>query len=152
MQTVIDYWTTKCGTDEKYRRNAFVITAGYEPVEFQTIFPEWNVHENVVEMNSQVSCENILPTFLQIFHPPYFPQNSTKEVVQLDDYFSKFQKSVYSIEVLKNRPLPEFVNPTKLELYLNDNDFEEILGMTKDSWNKLPAWKKNSLRKDHELF
>lgn len=79
-------------------------------------------------------------------------QNSTKEVVQLDDYFTKFQKSVYTIDVLKNRPLPEFVNPTKLEMYLSDEDFKEILGMTKDSWTKQPAWKKNSMRKDLGLF
>lgn len=55
MQTVIDYWTTKCGIDETYRKNAFVITAGYEPIEFKTIFPEWKVHENIVEMNREVS-------------------------------------------------------------------------------------------------
>lgn len=87
-------------------------------------------------------------------HPniPTSFQNSTREVVQLDDYFLKFQKSVYPIEVLKNRPLPEFVNPTKLEMYLTDKDFEEILGMTKDSWTKQPAWKKNSIRKDLGLF
>lgn len=54
MQTTIDYWKAKCGRDEKNRKEAFIITAGYEPVEFQTIFPEWIVHDDVVEMNSQV--------------------------------------------------------------------------------------------------
>lgn len=56
MQTVLDYWQTKNGSNAKYLREAYVITAGYEPIEFQTIFPEWKVHDNVVEMNSQVSC------------------------------------------------------------------------------------------------
>lgn len=55
MQTAIDYWKAKCGRDEKYREKAYIITAGYEPVEFQTIFPEWSVHEDIVEMNSQVN-------------------------------------------------------------------------------------------------
>jgi hypothetical protein len=68
MQTVIDYWTTKCGTDEKYRRNAFVCTAGYEPIEFQTIFPEWIVHENVVEMNCEVRSLTLYVVLYQILN------------------------------------------------------------------------------------
>lgn len=54
MQTTIDYWKAKCGRDEMYRKEAYMVTAGYEPVAFQTIFPEWKVREDVVEMNSQV--------------------------------------------------------------------------------------------------
>lgn len=60
MQTVLDYWRAKCGSDEKYLREAYVITAGYEPIEFQTIFPEWKVHDNVVEMNSEVSWMSMM--------------------------------------------------------------------------------------------
>lgn len=54
MQTAIDYWKGKCGDDETYRKEAFMVTAGYEPIEFQTIFPEWIVNDDVVEWNSQV--------------------------------------------------------------------------------------------------
>lgn len=54
MQTAIDYWKAKCGDDEKYRKEAFIVTAGYEPIEFQAIFPEWIVNEDIVEINSQV--------------------------------------------------------------------------------------------------
>lgn len=55
MQTAIDYWKAKCGHNDKYRREAFIVTAGYEPIEFQTIFPEWAVRDDVVEFNSQVN-------------------------------------------------------------------------------------------------
>ena len=54
MQTAIDYWKAKCGASEKYRKEAYIVTAGYEPVQFQTIFPEWSVREDIVEINSQV--------------------------------------------------------------------------------------------------
>jgi hypothetical protein len=54
MTTAIDYWKAKCGKDEKYRKEAYIVTAGYEPVEFQAIFPEWSVRDDVVEINSQV--------------------------------------------------------------------------------------------------
>jgi supervillin len=55
MTTAIDYWKAKCGRDEKYRKEAYIVTAGFEPVEFQTIFPEWRVRDDVVEINSEVS-------------------------------------------------------------------------------------------------
>lgn len=44
------------------------------------------------------------------------------------------------------------MNPTRLEMYLGDEDFENTLGMTKHEWQKLPTWKKTSLRKDSGLF
>jgi supervillin len=44
------------------------------------------------------------------------------------------------------------VNPTKLELYLSDEDFEKCLGVSKAEFNKLPLWKKNKLKKDNGLF
>lgn len=73
-------------------------------------------------------------------------------MTQLDDYLLRFQQREYPLDDLLKRPLPEYVNPTKLEMYLGDADFEKTLGMTKDDWKKLPAWKKTSLRKDHGLF
>jgi supervillin len=59
MQTALDYWKQKCGHNEKYRKNAFIVTAGYEPIEFQTIFPEWHTHDDIIEINSQVSLSSI---------------------------------------------------------------------------------------------
>ncbi|CRL08353.1 CLUMA_CG021256, isoform A [Clunio marinus] len=131
MQTTIDYWKAKCGHDETYRKDAFIVTAGFEPIEFQTIFPEWKIHDDVVEMNSQ---------------------NPTKNMMQLDEYLLRFQQSVYPLDVLLKRPLPEYVNATKLEMYLSDDDFEKTLGMDKNEWKKLPAWKKTNLRKEVGLF
>ncbi|KAL7050581.1 hypothetical protein ACKWTF_004132 [Chironomus riparius] len=131
MQTAIDYWKTKCGHNEKYRKDVYIVTAGYEPIEFRTIFPEWIVHDDVVELNSQ---------------------NPSKEMMQLDEYLTRFHQTTYPLDALLARPLPEYVNPTKLEVYLDDDDFEKTLGMTKDEWKTLPSWKKTNLRKEHGLF
>lgn len=60
MTTAIDYWKAKCGAVEKYRKEAYIVTAGYEPVEFQAIFPEWSVRDDIVEINSQVRLKNHL--------------------------------------------------------------------------------------------
>lgn len=79
-------------------------------------------------------------------------QNPSKEMIHIDEYLARFHQTVYPLEVLLKRPLPEYVNPTKLEMYLDDDEFEQTLGMAKDEWKKLPAWKKTNLRKEHGLF
>jgi hypothetical protein len=37
-------------------------------------------------------------------------------------------------------------------MYLSDKEFQEVFKMTKDAFVKLPEWKRNNLRKDHDLF
>lgn len=73
-------------------------------------------------------------------------------MLHLDEYLSRFHRAVYPLDVLIQRPLPEYVNPTKLEMYLSPEEFEQTLGMTKEEWKKLPAWKQTNLRKEHNLF
>ena len=73
-------------------------------------------------------------------------------MMQIDEYLARFHQTTYPLDALLARPLPEYVNPTKLEMYLDDDEFEETLGMTKEEWKNLPAWKKTNLRKEHGLF
>ena len=54
IQTAIDYWKAKC-SDDTYRKEAYIVTAGYEPIKFQTIFPEWICNNDVIQLNSQVT-------------------------------------------------------------------------------------------------
>lgn len=54
--------------------------------------------------------------------------------------------------MLLERPLPEGVDPTKLELYLHELDYQEGLGMTKQEYDQLPAWKQTKLKKERGLF
>lgn len=65
METTIEYWKAKCGDDEKYRNECYFVTAGYEPMEFQTIFPEWIVNESVIDINSHVRPILYLLLFFQ---------------------------------------------------------------------------------------
>jgi hypothetical protein len=39
-----------------------------------------------------------------------------------------------------------------LEVHLNDDEFKEALGCTRDEWASVPAWKKETLRKKAGLF
>lgn len=44
------------------------------------------------------------------------------------------------------------IDPTKKELALTDEEFDQVFKMTKESFLSLPTWKKNRLKKDAMLF
>lgn len=65
---------------------------------------------------------------------------------------SLLSRTEYPLAVLLERPLPEGVDPTKLELYLNVDDFEPALGITKKEFIQLPLWKQTKLKRERGLF
>lgn len=57
----------------------------------------------------------------------------------------------YSLEDLRTKKLPD-VSATEKEEYLNDEDFVAAFGLERDDFMKLPAWKRNDLKKKAGLF
>ena len=51
-----------------------------------------------------------------------FPQHVEDDDMEL--VLSKLSKTNYTWEELQQRPLPDGVDPSKMERYLNDEDFE----------------------------
>jgi len=49
-----------------------------------------------------------------------------------------------------NRP-PD-VDPAHKEMYLSEEQFKEVFGVTKDAFKKLAAWKQKSEKQKHQLF
>ena len=49
-------------------------------------------------------------------------------------------------------PYPEEVDPTIREQYMEDEEFEEVMGMTKAAFNETPKWKQQKLKEDAGLF
>ena len=43
-------------------------------------------------------------------------------------------------------------NPTCLEMYLNDDEFSKVFGMSKDGFYKLRQWKQREMKKKAGLF
>ena len=68
------------------------------------------------------------------------------------DVLQQLTQTEYPLEVLKQRPLPEGVDPIRLELYLNDEDFEIALGITRTEFEQMPLWKQTNLKKEKGLF
>uniref|UniRef100_A0A452QW19 Supervillin n=1 Tax=Ursus americanus TaxID=9643 RepID=A0A452QW19_URSAM len=83
------------------------------------------------------------------------PCNDTEvsnQITLVEDVLAKLCKTIYPLADLLARPLPEGVDPLKLEIYLTDEDFEFALDMTRDEYNALPAWKQVNLKKAKGLF
>jgi len=54
--------------------------------------------------------------------------------------------------LIRRSGLPEEIVLHKKELYLSDEDFKKVFGLTKQQFNKLPKWKKQMKKKDVHLF
>jgi len=87
LETAVDFST-----------DGSVIHAGYEPLEFKTLFPYWEDHREAMEINE----DKLSSTF-------------EKEL-------KKFEKTTYTLAELQSKP--EEVDRLHLETYLSDADFE----------------------------
>ncbi|XP_040573145.1 uncharacterized protein [Lepeophtheirus salmonis] len=126
MQTAVDLWKISHGDSELV---AELVWAGFESTEFKNLFPFWKHNESVEILNQS------------------FPRNS-----DLKSVLSSLSRCEYSWEDLCKRPLPDGVDPSKLEKYLNDKDFEGHLGLTKRDFQTAPKWKQIEIRKERGLF
>eukprot|EP01090_Pellita_catalonica_P022232 TRINITY_DN8565_c0_g1_i1.p1 TRINITY_DN8565_c0_g1~~TRINITY_DN8565_c0_g1_i1.p1 ORF type:complete len:215 (-),score=30.90 TRINITY_DN8565_c0_g1_i1:3-647(-) len=61
-------------------------------------------------------------------------------------------KPVFTLAQLINGDFPASVDTSVKEEYLSDEEFHKVFHMPKDEFARLPAWKKNSLRKKAKLF
>ena len=74
------------------------------------------------------------------------------ESLPVQDLLDKLQKTRYTWEELQERPLPEGVDPLKLEAFLEDEEFEEVLGMKRDTFYAMPSWKQSNIKKENGLY
>ena len=76
----------------------------------------------------------------------YFTNPETEETVwELPD-------PQYSLEQLRIGELSEHLDPSRKEAYLEDAEFEELLGMSKESFYGLAKWKQQQKKKEVGLF
>ncbi|XP_008586785.1 PREDICTED: supervillin isoform X2 [Galeopterus variegatus] len=131
METVLQYCRGK--NLKKPPPKSYLIHAGLEPLTFTNMFPSWEHREDIAEiteMDTEVS----------------------NQITLVEDVLAKLCKTIYPLADLLARPLPEGVDPLKLEIYLTDEDFEFALDMTRDEYNALPSWKQVNLKKAKGLF
>ncbi|XP_034251138.1 supervillin isoform X3 [Thrips palmi] len=130
MQTALDYWALRHPGQPP---QAFLVWAGLEPFEFTNLFLEWTDRDDIAEINIQDG-------------------HKAGEILSVESELAKLTQSTYPAAQLLQRPLPDGVDPTRLELYLAPQHFQEMLGMSKEDFMELPQWKQTKLKKDAGLF
>uniref|UniRef100_A0A8C8WBS8 Supervillin n=1 Tax=Panthera leo TaxID=9689 RepID=A0A8C8WBS8_PANLE len=103
METVLQYCKGK--NIKRPPPKSYLIHAGLEPLTFTNMFPSWEHREDIAEiteMDTEVS----------------------NQITLVEDVLAKLCKTIYPLADLLARPLPEGVDPLKLEIYLTDEDFE----------------------------
>ncbi|XP_011604434.2 supervillin [Takifugu rubripes] len=126
METVLQYCKEK---NPRRPPLAYLVLAGYEPLTFTNIFPYW-------EKDSRITSK----------------AETKNKVVLVKEALSKLSRQQYSVEELTRKPLPEGVDPLRLEDYLSDQDFGNLLEMSRVEFNALPNWKQKNLKKSKGLF
>ncbi|XP_075443805.1 supervillin isoform X5 [Ascaphus truei] len=130
METVLQYCKGKNG---KKPPKSYLIHAGLEPLTFTNMFPSWEHREDIAQITeSDAEVSN--------------------QIILVEDVLAKLCKRIYPLADLLDRPLPEGVDPLKLEIYLSDKDFEVALEMTREEYNTLPSWKQVNVKKAKGLF
>ncbi|XP_074029765.1 supervillin isoform X3 [Leptinotarsa decemlineata] len=131
MQTAKDYWKKSKGDDIPLV--AYLVWAGLEPLRFKNLFPTWKDQEDIAELNIKEG-------------------KKSGDMLPLEKELALLSRTTYPLSDLVQRPLPEGVDPTNIEKYLSKEDFQELLSMSKDEFEKLPSWKKTALKKEKGLF
>ncbi|MGH0157405.1 UNVERIFIED_CONTAM: hypothetical protein FKN15_042494 [Acipenser sinensis] len=118
METVLQYCKEK---NPRRPPRAYLIHAGAEPLTFTNIFPKWEADPNILSQAEAVR----------------------NKVILVQDALARLCKTQYSFEELQAKPLPEGVDPLKLEIYLSNEDFQMLMNSDKkcevlcDQSNKL---------------
>lgn len=131
MSTALDYWRIKHGAHSTPR--AYLVWAGLEPLDFTNLFPEWTDRDDIAEINIKDG-------------------RKPGEILTVQAELARLTRSTYPPAQLLQRPLPDGVDPTRLENYLSPHHFQEMLGMSKEDFTEMPAWKQTKLKKSIGLF
>ncbi|KAM6920545.1 supervillin isoform 2-T3 [Lycodopsis pacificus] len=130
METVLQYCKEK---NEKKPQKSYLIHAGLEPLTFTNMFPSWDYREDVAEITEREA---------EVCH----------QIILVEDVLARLCQNAFPLAQLQARPLPEGVDPLRLEIYLSDQDFEKALEVTREEYEGLPGWKQVNLKKAKGLF
>ncbi|KAL3055614.1 hypothetical protein OYC64_018314 [Pagothenia borchgrevinki] len=130
MDTVLQYCKEK---NEKKPQKSYLIHAGLEPLTFTNMFPSWEHREDVAEITEREA---------EVCH----------QIILVEDVLARLCQNTFPLAQLQARPLPEGVDPLRLEIYLSDQDFEKALEMKREEYESLPGWKQVNIKKARGLF
>lgn len=116
--------------------NMTVVKQACEPLSFTGWFPTWS-NEKWRQGMSFEDLKNEL--------------RGNTGISSVEDE-QKIYNMKYSLAELQSKPPPEGVDPCHKERYLEESEFEKVLGMTVDAFAKLSTWKQGEVKKGVGLF
>ncbi|XP_063808367.1 advillin [Pseudophryne corroboree] len=148
--TALDYLKTHpSGRDPE--TPILIIKQGFEPPNFTGWFLAWDpqkwsggksYEELKKELGDAAGIKRITQEVNGVALSPSTPtQRNSYQILPLDALKGK-QKD----------ELPEWVDPTRKEIYLSDQDFVAVFGMTRGEYSALPSWKQLNIKKELGLF
>ncbi|KAJ3324050.1 Coronin-2B [Blyttiomyces sp. JEL0837] len=70
----------------------------------------------------------------------------------IDSVLREYKQETFSVDILLGDKLPEHVDPTKLEMYLTEEDFETMFKIKKEEYMAMQPWKREKLKKEVGFF
>lgn len=136
LQTAIEY-VDKAEDGRSKDTPIIKVVAGHEPKLFSCHFLGWDpvraaAKEDPAEAKLRAAKGGV-----------------TANVREAAKVYSSDKK--YSVAELQ-KGVPEGVEATRKEEWLSDADFESLFKMKRDAFNKMPAWKRDNLKKSLNMF
>lgn len=120
------------------------VEAGKEQPGFTVHFPEWRKEK----AQKWLDEDPVKQMKGQLFKKISLKIEEKKEE---ESKFLDPSSNHFSYEVLTGQ-FPEWVDPTRKEAYLTDEEFKKVFGMAKESFYQQKKWKQQEMRKQRNLF
>lgn len=143
METAIEYIDSDPSDRTSQDTVIMTLKQGFEPPNFKCHFHAWDDNKwsqglNWDQLKAQMESSGVAADVGPV------------SVTQALQAYSTNVK--YSYKQLKNNDLPDTVDLTKKELYLEDEEFESVFKMSRAEFSALPKWKQLNRKKDVGLF
>ncbi|KAG5265310.1 hypothetical protein AALO_G00240830 [Alosa alosa] len=103
METVLQYCRAK--SEKAAVPKAYLVHAGLEPLTFTNMFPSWEHRQDIAHITEKEA-------------------EVCNQIILVEDVLARLCQNTYPLSALKTRPLPQGVDPLRLEIYLSEEDFE----------------------------
>ncbi|XP_050953940.1 advillin isoform X2 [Labeo rohita] len=129
------------------------VKQGYEPPTFTGWFNAWDAHKwsnlNNINLNKKTGGGG---SYSAPGGPGNIKSHSQRMASSISSAYVDQSSNKAKASGMAHSEPPQGVDPEKREEYLTDAEFENLLGCTRDSFQRLPKWRQNDLKKKAGLF
>ncbi|KYQ96706.1 villin [Tieghemostelium lacteum] len=130
MEVALEYsQTLNSQQNRKANIPVYVTYHGKEPFIFTSLFHGWDFNKR----------------------PSNSPLSFDKEIILAKDILELYTKK-YTYDDLINKRYPKGIDGSRLEEYLSDQEFLQIFKMDLQEFQKLPLWKKQTMKRELRLY